>query len=336
MEENLRRALLISRGDPTVFFTRPISVGFMIATVLILIIMVLPAIRKRRNRRRKKGSASPPRARTPGWTARIPCGDRTVVSLMAAVVRVCRLRVGMRCPQPSIVSASLIDAGRETSPQTRSLAVRAHAEEVRLNDGHRRARSGPGCSRADESHRPHPQSGARRHATPRTRELFAAMRFILRFRGAARSSNRSDGAELEGRAHLRRVRPVLRLRGERPGRRFESGHGRRTSGCFPHSTSCSRRCSSSRPHGTNSIFFYVFLFPILVVSFSHGYRDGLIFTVASVAAFLLAGSLADPPDRRLRAQSCTDTARISARARLHDREVGRSRDSLQAQIDAAA
>ena len=47
--------------------------------------------------------------------------------------------------------------------------------------------------------------------------------------------------------------------------------------------------------GTNSIVFYVFLFPILVVSFSHGYRDGLIFTIASVAAFLLVGSLADPP-----------------------------------------
>ena len=47
--------------------------------------------------------------------------------------------------------------------------------------------------------------------------------------------------------------------------------------------------------GTNSIVFYVFLFPVLVVSFSHGYRDGLIFTIASVAAFLLVGSLADPP-----------------------------------------
>ena len=32
MEENLRRAMLISRGDPTVFFTRPISAGFLIAT----------------------------------------------------------------------------------------------------------------------------------------------------------------------------------------------------------------------------------------------------------------------------------------------------------------
>jgi TctA family transporter len=48
MEENLRRALLISRGDPTVFFTRPISLGFMIATVLIVVVMVLPAVKARR------------------------------------------------------------------------------------------------------------------------------------------------------------------------------------------------------------------------------------------------------------------------------------------------
>ena len=48
MEENLRRALLISRGDPTVFFTRPISLGFMIATALIIIIMVVPAVKARR------------------------------------------------------------------------------------------------------------------------------------------------------------------------------------------------------------------------------------------------------------------------------------------------
>ena len=46
MEENLRRALLISRGDPSVFVTRPISLAFIIATVLILIVMVVPAVRK--------------------------------------------------------------------------------------------------------------------------------------------------------------------------------------------------------------------------------------------------------------------------------------------------
>jgi putative tricarboxylic transport membrane protein len=48
MEENLRRALLISRGDPTVFFTRPISAGFLIATAILVAIMILPNIRKKR------------------------------------------------------------------------------------------------------------------------------------------------------------------------------------------------------------------------------------------------------------------------------------------------
>jgi TctA family transporter len=47
MEEYLRRALLLSRGDPTVFFTRPISLAFMIATVLVLVVMALPAARAR-------------------------------------------------------------------------------------------------------------------------------------------------------------------------------------------------------------------------------------------------------------------------------------------------
>lgn len=47
--------------------------------------------------------------------------------------------------------------------------------------------------------------------------------------------------------------------------------------------------------GTNSILFYVFLFPILVVSFSHGYRDGLIFTIGSVVAFIVTGFFATPP-----------------------------------------
>jgi len=49
MEENLRRALLISRGDPSVFFTRPISAGFLIATAVLLAIMVLPAVRRKRD-----------------------------------------------------------------------------------------------------------------------------------------------------------------------------------------------------------------------------------------------------------------------------------------------
>jgi len=48
MEENLRRAMLISRGDPTVFFTRPISLSFMIVTLLLIIFMVAPAMRKKK------------------------------------------------------------------------------------------------------------------------------------------------------------------------------------------------------------------------------------------------------------------------------------------------
>src|SRR5512146_227039 len=48
MEENLRRAMLIARGDATVFITRPIS-GVLIALAAgLLVIAALPMIRKRR------------------------------------------------------------------------------------------------------------------------------------------------------------------------------------------------------------------------------------------------------------------------------------------------
>src|SRR6195256_6285453 len=48
MEEHLRRAMLMSKGGPSVFVKRPISLGFLIATVLILVVIVLPAVRSRR------------------------------------------------------------------------------------------------------------------------------------------------------------------------------------------------------------------------------------------------------------------------------------------------
>ena len=48
MEENLRRAMLLSRGDPLTFVTKPISAGFIIASVFLLVIVALPAIRKKR------------------------------------------------------------------------------------------------------------------------------------------------------------------------------------------------------------------------------------------------------------------------------------------------
>jgi TctA family transporter len=48
LEENLRRALIISRGDPTVFVTRPISAALLVVAVGALVLAVLPAIRSRR------------------------------------------------------------------------------------------------------------------------------------------------------------------------------------------------------------------------------------------------------------------------------------------------
>jgi putative tricarboxylic transport membrane protein len=48
LEENLRRALVVSRGDPSVFVTRPISLVFIVATVLILVATAAPAVRRHR------------------------------------------------------------------------------------------------------------------------------------------------------------------------------------------------------------------------------------------------------------------------------------------------
>ena len=48
MEEYLRRAMTISRGDPMVFFNRPLSLGLLIAAALLLAIVFLPAISRKR------------------------------------------------------------------------------------------------------------------------------------------------------------------------------------------------------------------------------------------------------------------------------------------------
>ena len=48
MEENLRRALLLARGDWTTFTTRPISMGLLLAAVLLVVIVSLPSIKNRR------------------------------------------------------------------------------------------------------------------------------------------------------------------------------------------------------------------------------------------------------------------------------------------------
>ncbi len=48
MEENLRRALLLSRGDWTVFVTRPLSGSLLVAALILLGIVLLPSIRNKR------------------------------------------------------------------------------------------------------------------------------------------------------------------------------------------------------------------------------------------------------------------------------------------------
>jgi putative tricarboxylic transport membrane protein len=49
MEENLRRAMLIARGDATVFFTRPISAVLLSTAIILLILAGMPKIRRRRD-----------------------------------------------------------------------------------------------------------------------------------------------------------------------------------------------------------------------------------------------------------------------------------------------
>ena len=49
MEENLRRAMLIARGDATVFLTRPISAALLAISALMLILAVLPTLRSKRD-----------------------------------------------------------------------------------------------------------------------------------------------------------------------------------------------------------------------------------------------------------------------------------------------
>jgi putative tricarboxylic transport membrane protein len=49
MEENLRRALIISRGDMMTFIERPISGGLLLVAVILLVIALLPNVRKGRD-----------------------------------------------------------------------------------------------------------------------------------------------------------------------------------------------------------------------------------------------------------------------------------------------
>jgi TctA family transporter len=55
IEENARRALLISQGDFSVFIERPISLSFLILTAILIVILVAPAIRATRERALREG-----------------------------------------------------------------------------------------------------------------------------------------------------------------------------------------------------------------------------------------------------------------------------------------
>jgi TctA family transporter len=45
IEENLRRALLLSRGDASVFVSRPISLGLLLTAGVLLAFVLIPAVR---------------------------------------------------------------------------------------------------------------------------------------------------------------------------------------------------------------------------------------------------------------------------------------------------
>jgi TctA family transporter len=49
LEENLRRAMILGRGDPTVFFTRPISLTILLLTLAVLVVVFLPQVRAKRD-----------------------------------------------------------------------------------------------------------------------------------------------------------------------------------------------------------------------------------------------------------------------------------------------
>jgi putative tricarboxylic transport membrane protein len=49
MEENLRRTLLLSQGDPAIFFTRPLSAALLVMAAVMVAVVLIPAISKKRD-----------------------------------------------------------------------------------------------------------------------------------------------------------------------------------------------------------------------------------------------------------------------------------------------
>jgi len=55
MEENLRRALLLSRGDYSAFLTRPLSASLLVAAALLVVVVSLPSIKRSRKKAFEEG-----------------------------------------------------------------------------------------------------------------------------------------------------------------------------------------------------------------------------------------------------------------------------------------
>ena len=55
LEENLRRALMLSEGDPMIFLQRPVSAGLLIAAALLFLLVVKPSVRSVRDEAFKEG-----------------------------------------------------------------------------------------------------------------------------------------------------------------------------------------------------------------------------------------------------------------------------------------
>ena len=49
MEEYLRRAMLMSEGDPAIFLQRPLSAGLLVVALLSIVVVTLPMIRQKRD-----------------------------------------------------------------------------------------------------------------------------------------------------------------------------------------------------------------------------------------------------------------------------------------------
>ena len=86
MEENFRRAMYLSRGNPTTFVERPISALLLLMSAALLVILVLPAVKRKREEVFAKNSAR----YDPPASSRKPCtalnSSRRFFSIMIVCV----------------------------------------------------------------------------------------------------------------------------------------------------------------------------------------------------------------------------------------------------------